>query len=50
MGPSFFGRGGGGLQTTEQYILSTAIAATASRYGGELPGLFRILISHHHMR
>mmetsp|Transcript_87697 Transcript_87697/g.128279 ORF Transcript_87697/g.128279 Transcript_87697/m.128279 type:complete len:870 (+) Transcript_87697:45-2654(+) len=32
------------------YILSTAITATASRYGGELPGLVRVLVSHNHIR
>jgi hypothetical protein len=32
------------------YMLSTAIAATASRYGGELPALIRIMIVHNHIR
>jgi hypothetical protein len=39
-----------GLLAAHSYILSTAIAATASRYGGELPGLVRVLVSHNHIR
>ena len=38
------------LLTTEEYALASAITATASRYGGELPALARIMIVHNHLR
>ncbi len=38
------------IQTGYEYTLSTSIACTASRYGSELPGLCRLLISHGHIR
>ena len=38
------------LLCIKEYSLSTAIAATASRFGSEVPALTRILISHSHIR
>mmetsp|Transcript_7440 Transcript_7440/g.18578 ORF Transcript_7440/g.18578 Transcript_7440/m.18578 type:complete len:810 (-) Transcript_7440:35-2464(-) len=38
------------IMISNKYALPTAIAATASRYGSELPGLARVLMSHGHIK